>query len=154
MSLLVQANPPVIRVTDTDGHVVMDSADKLFYASDRLQGIYTVPAILTPFNRQIIQQIGVCHPSSTFVRGVMRITGTAGINVIGGAPVTGWFNVGGTYVHTQSSSMCQTLSIIASGGVVSIYDYAHAELLQNSSGQTYSAMGFTVQYDLFIGGFI
>ncbi len=156
MSLSITASPPAITVTDTDGHTVLDTgSQKLFYATNRLSGSFSVPTRTTPVNLSATYAIGSCDADANFIRGVMKVTGYAGTEGGGGVPVNIWVNIGGTYVHTQTADYLQSLTFrFASAGVVEAFERSWADTIQNSVGQTFAMYGYTVSYELFVGGFI
>lgn len=154
MTLTITASPPLIQVTDTGGQVVLNTTEKLFYGSDRISGSISVPTRTTPFNFTQSYSIGSCNPSSTFVRGSMKVTGYLGSDFGGGVPINQWFNVAGTYVHSQSIYVYQAYTFLVSGGAVTLEERGAARLHNNQFGQVFSIFGFTLSYDLFVGGFI
>lgn len=155
MTLEITASPPLIRVTDTDGHEVLNTSEKLFYGSDRITGTKSFATRNTPLNQVNTFTVGSCHASSTFVRGAMRVTGYVGGGGAWGQPVDRWFSVGGSYVHGCTAAYVHTLHFTASGGVVSLVESVYSAAIYLSTGQgPLPVYGFDVEFDLIVGGFI
>lgn len=153
MSLLIQASPPKIEVTDSDGHLIVDTSKSLFHVTDVLTGSVALSAWTNPpHNGGADHSIGSCHSGSTFVRGAVRATYTG--TAIGMFPTSGWFVLGSTFVQIACANALRFYSFVASGGNVTLLDRVYIHSITNEFGQVLSSLGsVTLQYHLLVGRF-
>jgi hypothetical protein len=153
LSLLIQASPPKIEVTDTSGHLVLDTSKSLFHVTDTLSGSVALSAWSNPpHNGGTDITIGSCHVGSTFVRGAVRATYTG--TAIGMFPTSGWFVLGSTFVQIQNLQGTRFYSFVAAAGTVKLLDRVYIHSITNEFGQVLSGLGsVTLQYYLLVGRF-
>lgn len=155
MTLTITASPPLIKVTDVDGHEVLNTSEKLFYGSDRITGTRSFATRNPPLNQVNTFSVGLCHPSSTFVRGAMQVTGYLAGDAAWGQPTNRWISVGGSYVHACTAAYVHTLHFTASGGTVYLVESLYASAVFLATGQgPLPIYGFDIEFDLIVGGFI
>jgi len=156
MSLDITVSPPLIRVTDTDGHVVLNTSEKMFYARpvDYVTGTLTTQVRNTGTNITVVHTLGSAHPSAAFVRGAMRVTtyGSTGINYEG-VPVGRWINVSGTYVAAYTGRVMQLFTFRNNGGTVEMVEQLASAQETNAVGQIFQIGGITIDYRLICGQF-
>jgi hypothetical protein len=154
MTLLITASPPLIEITDADGHVVLNLTEQLFSETDYITGSLTTPTRDTGTDIVVDYSIGSCHAAATFVRGAMRITsfGSTGLG-FSTPPTAKWFNVSGTWVYAQHVSLISQFTFKVASGVVTLREASRSKLQQNAAGQTYQIAGITIDYKLIVGYF-
>lgn len=155
MTLRITASPPAIKVTDEDGHLVLDTDVSLFHVTDILQGSVTLGAHSSPANSSTDHTLGACHADSDFVRGAMRgLWSTSGADSIF-VPSNGlWVNIGGSFVQIATGDGLRFWSIIASGGNVILRDVARTHVVKNAVGQVLSDLpSISLDYFLYVGRF-
>lgn len=156
MSLEITVSPPLIRVTDTDGHVVFNTTEKLFYAraADVVTATITTAVHNTGTAITDDHYLGSVDASATFVRGKMKVTGYASTTLQDqGPPINRSYNVSGTYVHLYTMQFMHTFTPFVSGGAVYCREKLVSKLVQNQFGQTFQTGGVTIQFNLICGQF-
>ena len=153
MSLLIQASPPKIEVTDSDGHPIVDTAKSLFHVTDVLTGTLSLNAWSSPpHNGGADHTLGSCDTNSTFVRAFMRASYTG--NPLAIFPQSVWIAAGGSFVQMAFTKGIRFWSFTASGGSVKCLDRIYMHEITNEFGQTLSELGaVTIEYYLLVGRF-
>lgn len=154
--MTLSITPGSIVVTDTDGHVVLNTTEKLFYVTDPL-----IVATVSFPNRSLASDtsvvtnytLGSCTSSSTIVRGAAAVTSSGSVGG-GSAPVNTWINLSGTYVHSYTANVYQAYTVISSGGTVYVQEeiYAGAASLF-PGGQYLDIVGPVMQFRILVGQF-
>ena len=156
MSLEITVSPPLIQVTDTDGHVVLNTSEKLFYAraADIVSASISTAVYNTGTSVTVDHVLGSVHPSATFVRGSMLVSSYS--NTVlqeQGVPLNRAFNVSGTYVHAYTMQIMHTFTPFVSSGTVYCREKLVSKLVQNQYGQTFQTGGMTITFNLICGQF-
>lgn len=153
MTLII--TPGVITVTDTDGHTVLNTTEKLFYVTNSIVNTVTFPsrALSSDTAVMVNYTLGTCLASSTIVRGAAAVQASGSVGG-GSAPVNTWINVSGTYVHSCANNVFQAYTVIASGGTVYVQEQVYAGASSFFPGGQYlNVVGSTMTFRLLIGQF-
>lgn len=154
--MTLQITPGSLTCTDTDGHTVLSTAEKMWYARgvDYISGSLTLPTRNTGTTATSTYTLGTAHSSATFVRGAMKVSSYSST----GLQYTGidagiWVNVAGTFVMAYTIIVMHTLTFQNSGGTVQLVEQFGSALQNNAFGQTYQVGGSTIEYRLICGQF-
>lgn len=153
MSLLIQASPPKIEVTDSDGHLIVDTSKSLFHVTDVLSGTLALSSWNSPpHNGGQDHTLGSCDSNSTFVRAFVRASYTG--NPLAMFPQSVWIASGGSFVQMAMIPGIRFWSFVASAGSVKCIDRVYIHNITNDVGQTLSGLGsVTLEYYLLVGRF-
>lgn len=98
----LEINPGYIRVTDTNGHVVHDTRDKIFHVLTQLSGSlvrssldFTAPAITGWATRHQSVSLGAVDPACTHIQGAVKIVYAGGHSSL---PSGAWYSLSGSLV--------------------------------------------------------
>jgi hypothetical protein len=151
---VVSSPTPAVQITDVGGHVVFNTSDRLFAATNSFTGTLTIPDRALPANVDVDTTIGTLPTGSTFVRGAFKITSYTAGGGLGGIPVEQWYAVGGSYIRAQSPSVVAVYTFVVVSGTLRLRERLAARLVTLDSGQTINVCkGFTMSYYLLVGRF-
>lgn len=152
MTLTITTSPPLIRVTDADGHVNLDTGKSLFHVTNTLSGTLTLPEKSPPLDSAVEYTLGSCHSDSTFVRGVMKAVYSSTIFAM--FPSEAYFNAGASYVQVAYAGCIRFWTVTAAGGVVKLRDECYMHEIKNEVGQQLaSLLPVPLTYYLYVGRF-
>jgi hypothetical protein len=102
LALTLDISAGRIRLSDTTGHAVLDTDERLFHQTDYLAGSITIPARSSGVGSNVdvsrVMALGGCSADATHVIGAFQVV-FPGTSNPSGVPGFGWFNVGGSYLH-------------------------------------------------------
>jgi hypothetical protein len=170
-----------IWITDpTDTHVVFDTAERLFIATDFVSGSYVIPAREAYWHRpsggseqrldqdiNLTYQLASVHADADVVLGAFKVTTQVSPQ---GVHNFGWFSAGGTYIHSQlpktvtynnitqvrSAGGYSGYSFVAAGGVLSLIErliFVCPQPQYTNWFQYMTQNPMTIEYKLYAGSF-
>ena len=149
-----------ISVTASDGRTYFNTSEGLFHATDQISGSTTISNLTSGTRRKETRVLSAISPHAT------HVVGGAKTNYGGpswGMGSSGYFNVGGTYVHIQTSGAdngnirpyfnlqdWQMFTFIAGGGQLKLLEDSYSQ--SGGTGAT-TYLGFTLTYSIYAGLF-
>lgn len=169
MTTLLEATSGRLVLRDTDGTTVFDSDEKLFQATTRATGSYSLGAReatatsgskfdVDENNNYLLQSVNAACDT---VVGSFRLTSTG--SPAYGVGGLGWFNASGSYVHYVASSGAAgdygfaAYTFFCSGGGLYLNERIILGAAQPSTGgitNRHIVLGLTFDYNLFCGSFV
>ena len=155
MGFRVVSSPvPAVQVTDVGGHVVFNTADRLFAVTNSYTGTVTIPDRSLPANVDVDYSIGTPAAGSNLLRGAFKVTGYNTGTGLGGIPVEQWYTIGGSYIRAQSPEIVAVYSFLVEGGTLRLRERLAAKLVILPTGQQINTYGgFSMTYYVLAGRF-
>lgn len=167
-----------IVMRDTDGHVVFDTDERLFTATNSVSGSVTLGSYtaqnrngvdLSFINVDTMHALASINASADTVRGSFAVSVSGGQGLLTGL---GYFNASGTYVHffdavapvldgggSNHSEIAQAAAytFVASGGQLYIHERVQLKASNSTSASVTNSITLlapTLTYNLFVGVFV
>lgn len=159
MGFELLSEPPSLRVTAPDGHIVLDTNERPALITDYIEGVVSKPLRDTPLYSRTTTLLGQCAPGSSFTIAMLRFT-----TLVPGQPpsVSRWYNMSGTLsqnlggISTYTANTTVLLrSVVIDGANINFVEDVQARRvpLFPGSPQWIPVYGYNADYRIWVGRF-